>query len=339
MKTLKYFIIKLNIFLIPFFIGLIFYCIWDPFMIIKEYNLLLDKNQIYRTSINKDYISAVALQKLSEKPNSFILGNSRSMFYEIAEWQRYIGRSKAIHYDASNESLYGIMRKLIYLDQHGYKIENVLLIIDISVLSQTIYLSEPLFILSPYHENNFLEFHWVFLKMFFSKDFLSNASNIVRSKSNVFVENLNKYLFLISYNAQINEVKFTIPEQQIAHNQYYSLKKIKDFYERPHYIRYSKPILGDNQKEMLQSINKIFTKHHTNFKIVISPLYDQEKISPIDLSSLISIFKKENIYDFSGRNIFTENYQNYYETSHYRPSIAKLIMQIIYKNSYEKNTH
>jgi hypothetical protein len=37
---------------------------------------------------------------------------------------------------------------------------------------------------------------------------------------------------------------------------------------------------------MLKNIKDIFAKHHTNYKIVVSPLYDQIQMNPNDLDLL-----------------------------------------------------
>jgi hypothetical protein len=39
----------------------------------------------------------------------------------------------------------------------------------------------------------------------------------------------------------------------------------------------------------------------------------------------------ENLYDFSGKNAFTEDKYNFYESSHYRKKVGDGIMAIIYK--------
>ena len=75
----------------------------------------------------------------------------------------------------------------------------------------------------------------------------------------------------------------------------------------------------------------ILVKNHTNFKIVISPLYDQRKLNPQDLSRLNEIFGPGHIYDFSGKNSFTGDYHNYYETSHYRLPVTDSIISMIYR--------
>ena len=81
---------------------------------------------------------------------------------------------------------------------------------------------------------------------------------------------------------------------------------------------------------MLEDIKTIFDKHNTNYKIVISPLYDQKKLNPMDLKLLQNIFGEQNIFDYSGINEITNDFHNYYETSHYRKKVGDRIMNEIY---------
>ena len=80
----------------------------------------------------------------------------------------------------------------------------------------------------------------------------------------------------------------------------------------------------------LKGIRELFDKHHTNYRIVVSPLYDQIKLNPKDYKILCEIFGSQYVYDFSGVNNWTEDYHNYYEPSHYLPSVASEIMKQIY---------
>ena len=84
---------------------------------------------------------------------------------------------------------------------------------------------------------------------------------------------------------------------------------------------------------MLNEIQRIFAKHHTDFKIILSPNYEQEKLNPADRELLNTFFGKSNIYDFSGINSFTNNTDNYYETAHYKPQVCDSIMAIVYGKS------
>ncbi len=52
---------------------------------------------------------------------------------------------------------------------------------------------------------------------------------------------------------------------------------------------------------------------------------------PDDREILQGIFGKENVYDFSGINEFTEDYHNYYEAGHYRPLLGNKLLERIYK--------
>jgi hypothetical protein len=86
----------------------------------------------------------------------------------------------------------------------------------------------------------------------------------------------------------------------------------------------------ENQKAMLSNIKSIANKHHTQLKVVISPLYDQKKLNTDDLKFLQQVFGNSNVFDFSGINSITNDYRNYYENSHYRPSVTKEILKVVY---------
>ena len=70
-------------------------------------------------------------------------------------------------------------------------------------------------------------------------------------------------------------------------------------------------------------------------KLFNSDWLDTEiKINNKDLAILKSIFDK-NIYDFSGRNSFTESIYNYYESNHFRPIVGDSILKIIYQKNIQ----
>lgn len=90
-------------------------------------------------------------------------------------------------------------------------------------------------------------------------------------------------------------------------------------------------ITGEDQHLMLLKISNIFSKHKTNVKIVVSPLYDEIKLNPKDLDILSFYFGEKNIYDFSGPSHFSSNIGNYYENSHYRTTVGREILNAIYE--------
>ena len=77
----------------------------------------------------------------------------------------------------------------------------------------------------------------------------------------------------------------------------------------------------------MQKAAAILQKHNVNYRIIISPLYEQIKLNPTDVNVLNELFGKNYVYDFSGKNELTEPVGNYYENSHYRSFIAAKLFQ------------
>jgi len=103
------------------------------------------------------------------------------------------------------------------------------------------------------------------------------------------------------------------------------------FYHRSDTQKYTHRVIGKEQIVLMDSIRYFLNKNHTQYKIVISPMYEQLRTDPADKAVLDSIFGKENIYDLSGINDITQNKYNYYEDAHYRYRVCTMIMDSIYK--------
>lgn len=127
-----------------------------------------------------------------------------------------------------------------------------------------------------------------------------------------------------------NELRFELFEKMITDGTYYTQERMKHFYKRGGQQVYSKPALSSSQKLLLEDIKDIFHKQKTNYKVIISPLYDQEKLNQNDLYYLKQIFGEKNVFDYSGINKYTRDYTNYYESSHYRPHVAREILDEVY---------
>ena len=111
---------------------------------------------------------------------------------------------------------------------------------------------------------------------------------------------------------------------------YNKLIKKGEFYKRPITKKINCKISSDEIKQ-LKLIKGVFNKHKTKYKIVISPIYDQVKMEKKQVELLEDIFGDQNVFNFSGKNTFTNSVYNFYESSHYRPHVANEIMKIIYK--------
>jgi hypothetical protein len=102
------------------------------------------------------------------------------------------------------------------------------------------------------------------------------------------------------------------------------------FYERDGKMRFAAPVISQKHKAVLEAIAKHFSVKQTDYFIVVSPLYNQIKMSAEDVAILKQIFGERRVYDFSGVNRFTADYTHYYERSHYRPFVAAMVLDSIY---------
>lgn len=336
---MKKLFITIFLFLIPFGAILLVYIALDPFMVIRRYDTFYDTKAKGWVGLNIGYVSTTNFDWNYKKAHydSFIFGNSRSIFYQISDWKKHLKtESKCYHFDASGESLYALDKKISYIADKYVKIKNALLVLDYETLTKDKPGTGHLFVIAPQLENNknFFSFQLEFFKSFLSPDFLIAYLDFKLSGK---VKPYMKTKFLIDdrpkeYNINTNEIRFEIFETLISEGKYYTEDRKKIFFQRDTVQTFSPAAIAENQKKILKDIYDIFNKDKTNYKIIISPLYDQIKLNDKDLEYLIQLFGRKNVFDFSGINKFTSDYNNYYETSHYRPHVACEIMKLVYEN-------
>jgi hypothetical protein len=133
------------------------------------------------------------------------------------------------------------------------------------------------------------------------------------------------------YDPETNEEPRLWEDSLIAIGNYYTQRRIKGFKGKQK-GGMTEEYLNDTEKcDRLRDIRRLFDKHHTDYRIVISPLYDQMKLNTKDLQKLHNIFGPDHVFDFSGVNEWTSDFHNYYEWSHYLPEIADSIMAYVYR--------
>lgn len=330
---MKRFIIRFTIFLIPFFVILIYYVIADPFMVVQKHDNYFPKLS-YKECNNDAYrgIRLMDFYKDSINYNSFIVGSSRSDFYYVDEWKKYIGEdANCFHFNQSGDNLQGSYDRIRYLYNRFEKIDNLLWIIDAKFLEDISHRNGHLFI-APYQVTekwDFISFHYEFFKTFLTYEFQSNY--LKKLMGNEIQNNVLPHYYIPITNELHKEVADSM--LTVNSKEYYALLPSEyQLYDRDSVQIINYPVIKDKQKQILYHIKELINKSNTNCKIVVSPLYDQVKLNPIDLGILQNIFGKNNVYDFSGINEFTNNPLNYYENSHYRPILCNEILSIIYPN-------
>ncbi len=336
-KFLKKFFGFSSVFLIPLFVLMAIYLSMDPFKVVFSRETYFSSINPPNIELNKDFVSTYTFINNSKKIsyNSFIFGNSRSIFYEIDDWKKFIDNEKGcFHFDASGEAIYAMHKKFVFLKDKNVSMDNCLIILDFATLKQIEPKSGHLSIIAPplVNYSNWLDFHKTFFEAFVTPNFFFALMDFkLNGKVKPYMTKdhlIDERTFL--YDFKTNQMRFQEFENMISKGTYYTEKRKSVFYERPEQERISEPIISDKQKVLLEEMAQILKEKKSNVRIVINPLYDQKKLNPNDLKQLKRIFGNV-VYDFSGKNHITQDFTNYYETSHYRPHIALEVMRTIYK--------
>jgi hypothetical protein len=333
---MKKFVLKILLFLFPLIILPVFFSIIDVFKFFGEYDNYYKDSYV---SINREHVCLKTLSKNREHQNynSFIFGSSRSQAFKTSDWVEYLDSSASpFHFDASGEGIFGISNKVKYLDKLGDSINNALVILDRTVLSLTQSRNGHLFIPNPdISEESWMDYYITIFKAKMNPKFA--LAYLDYSMFKEYRTYMGKFIIKEKYPNSYDSITCDLwygKDQQIKNdsiNYYNNLIKRKIFYNRPTVDRL-KLKLTDLEKEQLQSIKQIFDKHETNYKIIISPVYNQIEMEKDQCKLLDEIFQPQNVFNYSGINRYTEPVGNYYESSHFRPSVSKSILEEIYSN-------
>lgn len=326
---------KCSLLAMPLLALVIAYAVLDPFMVVRPRADYYAGQ--YGVFPNRDWVSTRLLPPPASAtaPDSFIFGNSRSMAFETDDWRPYLPPgSRPYHFDASLESLFGVWSKVRYLDDHGYRLRNVLWVVDADLLRQAHHGDQrALFRKTPSVDGSgWVSFHLAFLEAFLSRGFFLKYLDFVWSGHHrPYMDGAIDRRYL-AHRPESNDLSFAPLEAEI--------EKQGEQYHRSRASIFDAPIEGAGtptravllaeQRRMLQDLERIFAKQGTAIRIVVSPLYDRRPLALSDRAALQQIFGRANVFDYSGSNAFTEDRHNYYEASHYRIGVARNILRNAY---------
>lgn len=325
---------KLFIAALPLLLLITFYFIDDPFRVLYVHETYY-KEKMQEMYYNRDHISTSLYKSNYPKfhYDSFIFGSSRAYAFYAKEWQKYIS-SPAFHFDAGSESLYGIYTKIKYICENNRPLKNCLLIMDSTTFSRTTndvtlnQMKDP----ETSGESRF-KYQYKFFSAFLSGGFF--VSYAAWKSGNTayqifdFPPIINGWYF--STDITTNDVIYTEQEKIISENKEYYYKSVKLFYEKDTVKEHVIPIIiGNEQKKLLGEMKNYFVKSGTSYKIVLCPEYSAVRFNPEDVKTLITIFGKDNVYDYSGLNDISKHKENFIDLIHIRSIAANKIMDEIY---------
>lgn len=311
---------------IPFVIIFALYWLTDPFRINKKFTLE------DAPTVNREYISTelFLLQNSKYKYNSFVFSSSRGCRVNTYVWKKLLEETTTQKDTVSQflfqswaENIYGIEQKINFLDKNNIAIDNALLLIDYDCSFITSNNDKA------FHKRHYLlanksKFSY---RINFFLAYLSKPSKIVSSITNVFQKSApvfdtisNDWLAANRHNTAER------PEQD------FSLNKSKFSIIRSTNESFAAQAITPEYENVLRQIKKILDKHHTNYKLFVTPTYNQIHINQQDFQLLQEIFGKENVSNFSGKNAITEDKYNFSDVAHFDLVVGWDILHKIYKN-------
>lgn len=323
---MKKIIFRLTVFSTPFFILLLLFFILDPFMVLRKYDS-------YEGSFVGHNLGHVSLNhylrnRKELKIKGYIFGSSRTMGFPADVWKEYTGVPTMSFYSAE-ESLYGMSKKITFIDSMRDTIQYALLLLDVSVLRQT--QDNPRHLnIQPYQitHSSPISYYRTYVNAWFGKLFVIKYLDYrIFHKYRPYMKDaidLRDHQF----DPITNQIKRPGLEKQISTN--------PNSYIKQYLVRNlthettAKPVIGIRQLKLLGTIKAVFDRHETDYKIVIPPVFNQQKINEQDLRVLWTIFGKDHVYDYTGKNKFSDDVLNFYDGGHFRPHVGSEIMKQIY---------
>lgn len=334
---MKRFLLHIFLFFLPL-IGLTLpYIVIDPFRVLYTY----DGYTSYRLKVNESFGSKKCCVTTNRgfigmrtfvrnhsqiRYDSFIFGDSRSGFYQIDDWKQCIGDTcSCIHMGGFAESLYMIHMKLKYITPR-VEMKHVLIPLDNIILSQV---EEPTDLLQmPAPEFGWryrVRFHVAHFRAYLNENFFP-----------YFIESFWKGKWIDPHSSKAFDAieysyePYTCQVGEVG-------KDKQDMYHGGDSIVISvsespvlEQLINERQKFLLAEIRDMLEEEGCDYRIILDPLSDQRTYCESDMLFLYTIFRG-HLYDYSGKNVLSENPSNYRDPGHYHSGIARQIMNEIYQ--------
>lgn len=331
-KTIKKFLLLTTLAALPLIVLVAIYVICDPFHVVHP----ITKNAAGQDSVitgNNAGFMAVETYLIHDKDlhfDSFIFGSSMSQNYKASYWKPYIDQDASIlHFDASGESLEGMINKMNFLNKHGSTIKNALIIIEVEMLGRPTHDNDIRYAQHPATTGFFDWFH--FHTMYFNAFRNINQLKKVFTNQPLEDEVIDPIEAAARYDS-INEVYYPVIDSLIVHdpNKFFTQQRLAS---RKH-ARLPAPatqVINEKVEKQLRIIKAILDKNKTNYIIIVPPCNIKPKLEWADLWLMQSIFGEDKVHNFSDAPDYVGNEYFYYdEPSHLISAKCKDILDSAY---------
>lgn len=326
----------------PVFLFMAFYAIVDPFHIVHPVTTDAQGRDSVIVGNNAGFTSIETYKLYNDQYHydSFIFGSSMSQNYKASYWQPYLDSTASIlHFDASMETLTGIINKMRFLNNHGTTIKNALIVIEVEMLGRQPLEDDILYVQHPATSGaiNWFHVHTMFFNAFRDLDQVKYALFPSRYKNELQKDGIlsdiapNRIGHLNEmYYGEIDSIIATTPEKFFTPER---LAKRK----RAILPSVSQPAIDEIVEEQLKTIKEILDKNHTNYIIIVPPRSTNPQLKWQDLWLMRAIFGEDKVHDFSSHPELVNDERAYYDkAAHLISSKCKILLDSAY---YEQQHH
>ena len=327
-----------------FFKNLLIFCIIPIFVVIMSIVPYVRIDPYADFGKNNDYswkyyfqqlgdLSTKKLLKSNQPYNAFIFGSSRTTSVYACYLNEKLPDAQFFHYGNWNESIGGICSKLQLLDEKGYAINRVILYFDTDYTFKDAGACLPSdhYLLTHQSRFSYLNDHFKSYYKNFSMDKLKILSGIPvagETYPNWHSDPITNDPNHDCSDEQVRLAYGTVQNTPAYREKIDSLRRSGFLYNRTTIQQYLPRQISKIEQGYLQQIKAIFEKHATQYAVVLTPLYDQNKFSKADESVLNTLFKG-HVYDYTGINSITNSVYNYPDRKHFQNYISKNMLDSI----------
>jgi hypothetical protein len=337
-NSIKKFCLRTLLVASPALLFIAFYTIADPFHIVHP--IVKDANGrdsvIVGNNAGFTSIETYLLYNDQYHYDSFIFGSSMSQNFKANYWKPYIDSTASIlHFDASSETLTGIINKMRFLNNHGTYIKNALIVIEAKLLER----KQPnekdiLFVQHPATSGtiNWFNVHTLFFNAFLDLDQVKYALLPSRYKSELQKEGV---LTEIAPNriGHLNEMYYGEIDSIIANDpdKFFTPERLAQR-KRAKLPSATQPAIDELIEEQLKTIKEILDKNHTNYIVIVPPRSTYPQLKEQDLWVMKAIFGEDKVHNFGNCPELINNERFYYDyPAHLISAKCKIVLDSAYK--------
>lgn len=327
----------------PVILFMAFYAIVDPFRVVRPVTNDAQGRDSVVVGNNAGFTSVETYLFYNDQYHydSFIFGSSMSQNFKASYWQPYLDSTASIlHFDASSETLTGIINKMQFLNDHGTTIKNALIVIEEKLLERRHpNENDILFAQHPATTSsiNWFHVHSIFFNAF--RDFDQIKYVLFPNHYKEKLENEGKINEIAPNRiGHLNEMYYGEIDSIIAScpDKFYTPERIARF-KRAILPSASQPAIDETVEAQLKTIKEILDRNHTNYIIIVPPRNTFPHLKWQDLWVMKAIFGEDKVHDFSRHPELINNDKAYYDNpAHLISAKCKILLDSAY---YEQTHH